>query len=39
MKLKLKKNIHIKNLDLHVACHESFMFFVNFISFDIVNCQ
>ena len=36
MKLKLEKNIHIKNFDLCVTYHESFMFLVNCISFDTV---
>ena len=35
MKLK-KKNIHIKNFYLYVTYHESYTFFVNSISFDIV---
>ena len=34
-----KNNIHIKNFGLWVTYHESFTFFVNFISFDIVYCQ
>ena len=37
--MKLKNNIHIKNFDLWVTYHDSFTFFVNFISFDIVYCQ
>ena len=39
MKLKLEENIHIKNFDLCVTYDESFTFFVNFISLDIVYCQ